>query len=186
MSEIRGLMINSRIDYLESLPDSGIYQRVMQRLPEAVRQNIGEQIFLTNMYPFQVLKELDAAIAEVLNSPLESIFRDIGKRSATRAVDQYFFNYIQSRQPQGFLAQIGNLYPHLCNFGEYFYQKSDQNSARIKLSYNEDIHKAYCWFVQSFLQNGVDMCGGKEVILKEVECEADDGESCRYEIHWQL
>lgn len=186
MSEIRGLMINSRIDYLESLPDSTVYQKVMQRLPESVRQNIGEQIFLTNLYPFQVLKELDAAMAEVLDSSIESLFRSMGKRSATRAVDQYFFNYMQSRNPHGFLSQITRLYPYLCNFGEYFYQKSDQTSARIRLSYNEDIHKPYCWFVQSFLQNGIEICGGKKVVLQEVECEADAGESCRYEVQWEI
>jgi uncharacterized protein (TIGR02265 family) len=184
MGDIRGLMIHSRLDYVENLPEKKQYQRVLQHLSEGVRQNIGEQVFLTNLYPFHILKEVDLAIGEILNEPLESIFRDIGKRSASLIMEQYFFNYVQAQNPQGFLSQIEKLYPSLCNLGQYFYQKSDQQSARLKFVYDEDIHKPFCWFIQTFLQTGIEICGGKNVILKEIQCEADNGESCMYEISW--
>jgi len=184
MSEIRGLMIHSRLDYVENLPDRKQYQQLLQHLGDGMRQSIGEQVFLTNSYPFSLLRELDKAIGEILNSPLEPIFRDIGKRSASLVLYQYFFNYVQSQNPHGFLAQIEKLYPYMCNFGQYFYQKTDQKSARIKFIYDEDIHKAYCWFIQAFLQTGIEICSGGKVLLKEMQCEADDGESCMYEISW--
>lgn len=184
MSDIRGLMIHSRLDYVENLPDRKHYQRLLQHLSEGMRQSIGEQVFLTNSYAFSLLKELDTAIGEILNTPMESIFRDIGRRSANLIMDQYFFNYAQSKNPQGFLSQIEKLYPYLCNLGQYFYQKTDQKSAHLKFSYDEDIHKPYCWFIQSFLQTGIEICSGEKVMLKEIQCEADDGESCMYEVSW--
>jgi uncharacterized protein (TIGR02265 family) len=184
MSDIKGLMIHSRLDYVENLPDRQQYQRLLQHLGDSVRQSIGEQVFLTNSYPFSLLKELDTAIGEILNSTPESIFRDIGKRSANLVLYQYFFNYVQSQNPHGFLAQIEKLYPYMCNLGQYFYQKTDQKSARLKFIYDADIHKPYCWFIQEFMQTGIEICCGGKVTLKEIQCEADDGESCMYEVSW--
>ncbi len=73
MSDIRGLMIHSRLDYVENLPDRKHYQQLLQHLGKGMRQSIGEQVFMTNSYPFSLLKELDKAIGEILNSPLETI-----------------------------------------------------------------------------------------------------------------
>ena len=184
MSDVRGLIIQSRLDYIEEIKDSNVYTKVMQKLSEPVRQAIGEQVFFTNLYPFYLLKDLDIAIVESLNESLESIFQDIGEKYAELIMDRYFYNYIESKSPQKFLAQMGNLYSYLWNFGKYSYEKSNNNSAKIEFEYDEDIHKAYCWFMQSFLNKGIAMCGGQSIELKEIQCEADDGDACIYDISW--
>lgn len=184
MSDIRGLVIQSRLSYLEKLSDNSKYQQVLQKLSKPVRNTIGEQVFLTNLYSFNLLKDLDIAIGETLKAPLESIFREIGAEYALLILDRYFYNYIHTKDSQKFLAQIGNLYPFLWNFGSYSYQKTDNNRATLKFEYDEDLHKPYCWFMQSFLQKGVEICGGKDVQLKEQECVSEDGASCIYLLSW--
>ncbi len=185
MSDIRGLVIQSRLDYLEKLPGSGVLKQVLQNLPDPVRQAVGEQVFLTNLYPFNVLRNLDDAIGDALETPPEQLFREIGRQFASLILDRYFYNYMQEKNPNGFLAQIDRLYPHLFQFGKYTYQKSDKLSANIHLEYDEDIHKSYCWFVQEFLVRGVEICGGTSVILAEKACEAEDADACQYSIGWK-
>ncbi len=186
MSDIRGLVIQSRLDYMEKTLDSKAYNHILQKLSESARQAVGEQVFLTNLYPFHLLRDLDVTIGESINQPLETIFREIGKRYAYSMVDRYFFNYIESKDPQKFLAQVEKLYPHLWNFGIYTYKKSNNHHATVQFDYDEDIHKTYCWFMQEFLKTGVEICGGKNVELEEPECEAEDGESCIYQIKWNV
>ncbi len=185
MSEIRGLIIQSRLDYIENLTQGNIFEKVKRKLSEPVRQAFGEQVFLTNLYPFTYLKELDLAIGEAMDLSLESIFTDIGVKSANLLLDRYFSNYVQGENPQGFLSQIEKLYSFLWNFGSYRYRKINDLSAELKFDFDEDIHKPYCWYLQSFLQRGVELCGGAKVHLREKMCEAEDGESCIYQIEWK-
>jgi len=181
MSDIRGLIIQSRLEYLEN---SGKYDQIMEKLLVQQRQAIGEQVFLTNLYPFQLLKDLDRILSETFDEPLETLFRDIGEKSADLFLDRYFYNYIQNRDPHGFLVQFERLYPFICGFGSYTYEKENQQSAIVKLAYDEDIHKTYCWFIQSLLKGGVEICGGKSVSILETQCEAENSPFCQYQISW--
>ncbi len=185
MSDIRGLVIQSRLEYIENMENGNIHAKVLQKLSDPARNAVGEQVFLTNLYPFHLLKDLDEAIGESLDVSLESIFRDIGQRTAPVVLDRYFFNYIQDHNPHGFLAQLARLYPYLWNFGKYFYSKSDNGNATVQLTYDEDIHKPYCWFMQALLKKGVEICGAQNAALQEVQCEAEDGESCLYHLSWK-
>jgi uncharacterized protein (TIGR02265 family) len=185
MSDIRGLIIQSRLEYIESLAESNTYGQVMQKLSEPARQAIGEQVFLTNLYPFYLLKDLDSAIGESLNIPLESIFRNIGEKHADVITDRYFYNYVESKAPHKYFKQLGTLYHNLWHFGKYAYKKINQKSVEIKFDYDEDIHKPYCWFINSFLEKGLVICGGKSIEISELQCEAEDGESCIYLLKWK-
>jgi uncharacterized protein (TIGR02265 family) len=185
MSDIRGLIIQSRMDYIENHFDNS-YAQVLKKLSEPVRHAIGEQVFLTNLYPFHLLRDLDAAIGESLPESLESIFSEIGQRYADLILDRYFYNYLEERNPHKFLEQLEKLYPYLWNFGQYSYKKSDNTEARIQFDYNEDVHKPYCWFVQYFLKRGIEICGGNSVEVQELKCEAEGEESCIYQIRWNL
>ena len=115
---------------------------------------------------------------------MKELFKEIGSKTALIMMDRYFFTYMQQKNPQGLLAQIERVYPYIWDFGKYSYEKAGNTKADIKFDYDEDIHKSYCWFIQSFLESSVNLCGGKSVKIDEVECEAEDGESCRYSITW--
>lgn len=184
MSDIRGLIFQSRLDYIEAKDNGKVYHKVFQKLSEPVRQSVGEQVFPTNLYPFRQLRDLDMAIGESIDQPLEVIFREIGSQFAQKTLDRYFYNYLESRDPQKFLAQIENLYGYLWDFGKYSYQKNKADSATVRFDYEEDIHKPYCWFMQEFLRKGVRLCGGTDVTLEEKDCEAESGDSCTYLISW--
>ncbi|MFZ0389909.1 MAG: TIGR02265 family protein [Calditrichia bacterium] len=184
MGEIRGLLIQSRLDYLENLKDKP-FSRVMQKLPESARQAVGEQVFTTNLYPFQLLQELDSAIAGSTEIPQEQVFREMGRNYASTIMNRYFFNYMEAANPQKFLAQLGNLYNYLWNFGSLKYQKQDPNSANVEFTYDQEVHKGYCWFMQQLLTEGLKMCGAKQVEIQETVCSSDDGDTCRYQIKWQ-
>ena len=184
MSDIRGLIIQSRLDYLEKINNKDAYNQILKRLSEPVRNAVGEQVFMSNLYPFHLLKDLDLAIGESFKKPLESIFKDIGENYAILILDRYFYNSVDGQDPQKFLLHLENLYSYLWTFGQFSFKKKKNQEAVIKFDYDEDIHKAYCWFMQSFLKKGIQICGGKSVKIKEEICEAEGNESCMLKVSW--
>jgi uncharacterized protein (TIGR02265 family) len=185
MSEIRGLIIQTRMDYLEKTKIQLVHKKVLDKLPESTRFAIGEQIFLTNLYPFRFLNELDQAIDETMEQPSEIIFRDIGNHCAHTILDRYFYNYIESKDPQKFLAQISHLYAKLWNFGTYSLNTFTENDVEVVYSYQEKIHSQYCLYLEAFLKTGVELCGGKNVSIIELDCKGKECFSCRFRLTWE-
>ncbi len=187
MSEIRGLILQSRFEFLEEKIGSQAIRLLLEKLSPASKQIIEEQIFPVNKYPFQLLKEIDSVIPQIISEPLEKIFRDMGKYFSPIIVDKYFYNYIESRNPAGFLHHMEKLYFYLWDFGQYNCTPSAKNNNEydVHLNYEIDIHKPYCWFMQAFLTQGVEICGASNVTLKEIKCEAENDEECLYRIKWK-
>ncbi|NOX38273.1 MAG: TIGR02265 family protein [Calditrichaeota bacterium] len=185
MRDVRGLVLLSRIEFLENELDGNAMKQLADMLSPQTREMVTEQIFPVNRYPFSVLKEIDQVIPQLVSLPLEELFRKIGTHFAPIIVDRYFYNYMVAHQPDKFLVQFKNLYLHLWGFGEYAYDFQDRHRVTLSFEYEEDIHKPYCWFVQAFFTESIQLCGGKQVVLNEMECDAENGERCVYKINWQ-
>ncbi|GAB4336291.1 MAG: hypothetical protein Kow0037_17340 [Calditrichia bacterium] len=185
MSEIRGLVLESRVEYVETRHGRNVWVNIVKSLPEPIGQAVGEQVFISNLYPFYLLKELDNAIGEVIQEPLEKLFKEIGAFHAGKIMDRYFFNYLDKRNPAGMLRQIKNLYGTLWNIGTCEVEENDSKNFTLSFHYKEDIYKSYCWFMQGFLSTSVEMCGGKAVRLSEGKCGAMDEDVCEYHLQWK-
>lgn len=185
MSEIRGLIIQSRMDYLESIAKNHFYKQVFKKLPEPTQHVIGEQIFLTNMYPFHFLKEIDTIIAKTVNKSQKEIFKEMGELFSQKFLDRYFFNYLESQTPQKFLAQLANLYAYLWNLGKYNYQKISDRGALVNFRGEEKVYKDYCLFLGAFLKKGIELCGGKNVQIIEKDCGNEECPACGFEVTWE-
>ncbi len=185
MRDVRGLILLSRYDFLESELDGNALKQLSEMLSPRTREMVTEQIFPVNRYPFSVLKEIDQIIPQMVSLPLEKLFRQIGKNFAAVIVDRYFYNYRVAHQPDKFLVQFKNLYHHLWGVGAFEYNFQDRNHVTLTFEYEEDIHKPYCWFLQEFFRESIRLCGATEVWLKELECDAENGEKCRYKISWR-
>ena len=76
---------------MEKINNKDAYNQILKRLSEPVRNAVGEQVFMSNLYPFHLLKDLDLAIGESFKKPLESIFKDIGENYAILILDRLSF-----------------------------------------------------------------------------------------------
>jgi len=187
MSEIRGIILQSRFEYLEEKIGHQAIKKLLEKLSPASKQIIEEQIFPVNKYPFQLLKDIDEVIPQIISEPLEKIFRDIGTNYSPKIVDKYFYNFIESQNPGGFLCHIEKLYFYLWDFGQYDCTSvgNNPNSFQIDLEYEIDIHKPYCWFMQELLKRGTEICGASSPALSELKCAAENADKCLYQIKWE-
>ncbi len=186
MKNIKGLIIQFRLEFIEERLGADAFKNFIHSLSLPTQEILRSPVLPSSSYSFSILKEIDERLPQVIDKPLEPLFREIGAYSAPKIVDRYFYNYVSSREPRKFLFQYQRLYPILWGFGKVTVEESAQQDHQfdVSFSYEQDIHKPYCWFMQSFLEHAVRFVGAPSVTLIERECDAENGERCWYQIQW--
>ena len=185
MSGIRGVVFHSRLDYIQKHLDAIAFKKAGEGLSSQARQIIFDQIFMVNIYPFSVLKELDQILPRVSKLPGEKLFREMGREFAHSILDRYFFNYIESQKPHKFLAQFQKLYDNLWALGRYEVRVEENQKAQVTLTCEEEVYPEYTWFMEEFLKTAVEICNGKSVTVKRLPEAASTEESQVFSISWK-
>ncbi len=184
MSQIKGLIIQSRLSYIENYLDNTDLRAINEKLSPSVNQILLEQVFRVNKYPFSLLKELDDALSRVVSESPQQLFSRVGADFAEVLLDRYFFNYVEAKKPQKLLAQLGRLYDKLWGFGHYEFRAEKDHEAEIQISYDEEVHEAYVWFMEAFLTASVEICTGKKAVLNKVKSEGQNAYNYVCHIGW--
>lgn len=185
MSSIRGLIFHSRLDYIDKYIDAATFKKNGEKLSPQARQVLFDQVFLVNKYPFEMLKELDKILPEIAAEAPEPLFRKIGRDFAKTILDRYFFNYVEAQKPHKFLQQFQRLYPNLWDFGRYELISGETQKVQVRLTYEEEVHPEYHWFMEEFFKAGVEICSGKHVTVNRVSNNTGSEESQVYQISWR-
>ncbi len=186
MKNIKGLIIQLRLEYLENKLGPDAFKKFVHSLSPPTQEILRSPVLPSSTYSFSILKEIDEKLPQVIDKPLETLFREIGAFAAPIIVDRYFYNYISTQDVERFLIQFQRLYPILWGFGNVDGEKDPDNTSAFQLIfvYEQDIHKPYCWSMQSFLETAVQLVGSKKAHLIEKECDAENGDKCWYHIQW--
>ncbi len=186
MKNIKGLIIQLRMEFLEERIGVDAIKGFLGLLSMPAQEILRSPVLPSSGYSFSILRELDEKLPQVIDMPLENLFREIGNYSAPKIVDRYFYNYVENRQPARFLEQFQRLYPILWGFGSVqVFPAEDEGGYYVQFFYEQDIHKPYCWFMQNVLTRSISIVGGESVVLNEKECDAENGEKCWYHIRWK-
>ncbi len=186
MKTIKGLIVQLRLDYLEEHLDPEGYKRFLGALSPHTQEVLKTPVPPSNSYSFSIIQEIDEKLPQFIDLPLEALFRDIGRHAAPKIVDRYFYNYVETREAKKFLEQFQRLYPILWGFGTVTAKAVDSHPVvfDIQFFYDQDIHKPYCWFMQSFLESALSLFEKDHIQLTEKECDAENGDKCWYRIQW--
>ncbi len=185
MSEIRGLIFHSRLDYLQKHWNGSSLKKLGESLSLSTRQLISDQIFWVNTYPFEALKEFDLALGRAAGQPEAELYSDIGREFAVALVERYFYNYVEAGAPSKFLLQFQRLYSYLWGFGELEVHLEEQHKAELSFTFDEEIPDSFRFFLEAFLARALEICGAKEVSLNR-EPDFNTGEDhLVYHLSWR-
>lgn len=181
MADIRGLILLSRLDYVERHIDGAAFKSAAEALPEAARQVLLDQVFMVNDYPFEWLRALDGVLTTASELDETALFEAVGRQFAAMLLDRYFFNYIETRQPGRYLAQLQRHYPRLWGFGRMEFHSHSRGEGTIDLVYPEPVHAAHTIFMATFLKEGMVICGASDIVLEPSD---SSGEHRHYVVRW--
>jgi hypothetical protein len=183
MTLIKGLVLLSRFDYLESKYGTALYHDFLNMISTPENDFSKQPVDTANLYPDDLLVTIDRKLLELhFKNDLEE-FRRLGEWNAQNLMPKYFQLYLSERQPVDFLEQYARLRGMMIGSGETRVIPVDKKTVYFSTHYGQPIPRNICLSEQGFISAGLRMCGVKKVQLLEESC-ASEAESfeCKFKV----
>ena len=181
MSGIKGLVILTRFDYIESAFGRNKLKEITGKVISGNESPLNQPIGISKDYPEILLGTLDNLITSELLNNEESGFLDIGYWNARHLMPRYFQIYIDDKNPDDFLKQMARLRDILIGLGEMTIADMGKKSYVIHINYGQAFMESVRLSELGFLVEGCRLCGAKSVKWDEI---GKTDISVEYQISW--
>ena len=183
--KIKGFILHSRKDFVIEHFGDEAWNRVLEASPENHREILGDTLLTANWYDFEIGKQLDLTIVDVLGEGAKQVFEDIGAQSAKRNLTGIHASFLEGSDPQTFLKKAGMIYKFYYNVGHRDYEETSSTSG-VLTTYDADTYSVPdCLTVIGWYKEALKMCGAKNVEIEEETCRALGGDCCKYKVSWE-
>jgi len=184
--KIKGLVLHARKEFVKEHFGEGAWGKVLDALPSQDQELLKGTIFAVSWYPFETGERLDQAIVDVLGGGDESIFEEIGAKSAQRSLAKEHRSFLTPGDPQSFMKKANTIYNFYYNTGYREYKATGPNSGVMTTYEAETFSAVDCLTVIGWYKEALSLCGAKRVEAVEEECRAKGGSCCRYRFQWVM
>jgi uncharacterized protein (TIGR02265 family) len=183
--KIKGSVLRSRLAMVEELAPEGGRDRVLARLTPEERDTLGA-LLASSWYPFELGRNLDAAIVNELGGGRAAFFEKLGEASAQKNLGEggVHRRFLEKGDPHAFLAKTPLIYSFYYDQGRREYEKVGETEAVLTTHEAETFSAPDCATVVGWYRRALEMCGAERIRVVEEECRAKGGAVCRYRITW--
>lgn len=184
MGTIKGLVLLSRMEYLDNKYGEEEYKKFLKKISTPEENYERRPIDGSNNYQESTLTKIDEILLEDYFKGDINKFINIGKWNAQKLMHKYFNLYLEEQKPGNFLFQYNRLRPFLIGSGAMQIKTLKENSYKIIIDYEQTIPRSVCLSEQGFISEGIEMCGGNNLEIIEFECASTPPEFiCSYQIN---
>jgi hypothetical protein len=173
MSQIKGLVLLSRFDYLDYKKGLNTLKEFLKKISTPEANFVRQPVIGANFYPENILVKVDDVLLNEYFAGDVEEFRIMGAWTAHGIISRYFNIYLEEHKPLDFLAQFARLRDALVGSGDMTVTVHGTNSADVTIDYGQPVPRSICLSEQGFIAEGLRLCGAKEVLVEVVSSAAD-------------
>jgi uncharacterized protein (TIGR02265 family) len=167
----------------KEIGDEGL-SRVIEKLPEEDQKIIGRLVAVA-WVDFDIGKRLDEAIVKTIGGGSTQFFERLGEASAEVNLATLHSAFLTDNDPQAFLAKAPQIYRLYYDVGWREYEQTGEREGVLTTHEAETFSRTDCLTVIGWYRRALELCGAKNVVIREEECRATGGGACRYRVRWQ-
>jgi hypothetical protein len=187
MPPIRGLVLMSRLEYLERRFGTETHRNFLKKISTENLNFIKQPLEGAMSYPDTILGTIDQLLFEDFFDRDAGQFKELGKWSAENFMYRFFSQYVDERKPVEFLSQYGRLRYYLIGAGEMLLQPVSADRLNLSIDYGQKIPKSVCLSEQGFIEGGLEQCGAKQVVLREDSCASTSEDfTCHFSVRFKI
>ena len=180
---VKGAALKSRRAYVEET--GGSWEAVLEALSPEDRKTLSSGVLASSWYPYELNDRLDRAIAQTLGGGDMKIFEEIGRWSAIKNLGGSHKAFLRLDDPQAFLALAPQIYRFYYDVGTRTYEPTGATSGVLTTRDAETTSEADCRTVIGWYREALQMCGAREVEIRETSCRSRGDDVCTYEVRWR-
>jgi uncharacterized protein (TIGR02265 family) len=183
--KIKGSVLRSRLALVDEIAPDGGRARVLARLSPGDQEILGT-LLASSWYPFEVGRNLDAAIVDELGGGRAAFFEKLGEGSAEKNLGEggVHRQFLVVGDPHAFLDKAPLVYSFYYDQGHRDYEKVGDTEAVLTTHDAETFSAPDCATVVGWYRKALEMVGVDNPRVVEEECRAKGGDVCRYRLTW--
>ncbi len=186
MPSIRGLVLMSRLEYLEKKYGAEEYREFLKKISTDEINFLCQPLDGALIYPDSLLATIDQILLhDYLNNDIEE-FKSLGKWGAENFMFRFFSQYVDEAEPLNFLSQYRRLRDYLIGSGEMKIHPIDNKHLTFSIDYGQQIPKSVCLSEQGFIEGGMEQCGAENVRIVETACASEsENFTCQFDVKFE-
>jgi hypothetical protein len=180
---IKGVVLESRVAFLEERGGRRLVERVVARLTDEDRRVLSSVLLPVGWYDFEINERLDLAIARELGSG-DAVFKQLGEHSARMNLGSSHRTFVRSYDPHGLLKQSAAILRLYYDTGRRTYEKLGDKKAVLRTYDCKSFSRPDCLTNLGWHEEAIRLCGGRSPRIVEVTCRAQGGAICDYQCEW--
>ena len=181
--KIKGSILKSRLEFVrQAIGDNGLAE-VLGSLSEEDQSLLGRLVTVA-WVDFELGQRLDNAIVKAMGGGSTRFFERLGEASAEVNLTTLHSAFMSEGDPQAFLAKAPQIYRVYYDVGWREYEQTGEREGILTTHEAETFSTTDCLTVIGWYRKALEMCGAKNVIIREETCRATGGDVCRYRVSW--
>lgn len=180
---VKGTMVEAHLAWAESR-FTDARARLEPRLDPACVAFVKTKLLATDWIPLRCLVGIDRGIAALVGGNAESVFRQLGRHSATLNLGGVYKGFV-AEEPHRFFEKTALLHGRFQNFGRSAYERTSERSGRLLIDGYEEYSPVFCMGSVGYCEGALEMMRVPgPASAKEVACQCAGDPACIYELAW--
>ncbi len=181
--QVKGNILKARIAFVKERFGEAGWAKVLGALPAADQKTL-KGVANVAWYDFDLGARLDDAIVSAVAGGDTQVFEQMGRASARENLTGVHATFLQSRDPQKFMAKAGIIYNFYYDKGRRTWEPTGPTSGLLTTYDSETFSAADCATVIGWHKEALAMLGAKNIRIAEETCRSRGDDACRYKVSW--
>lgn len=181
-AQVKGTKITSKLTFLRQEYGEEIVEQVTAALPEEDRARLRVVLDL-GWYPQELYGRLLRSIQEVAGDGDPRILERIGYHTAEHQAANAYKVYFKVGDPVKLLEQMVPMHAQLNDPGEMRLERLGDTQVRMVVTAPRSTREG-CRVAKAFYRRSLELCGAKQVRVRESHCSARQSDRCEFDIQW--
>ncbi len=163
--------------------DTGLKRLIAQCSPE-LREGIERGFSKAAWYPFEQFVELNLVIDRLFGTGDMGLVKQLGRYGADANLTTIYRLFFKVGSVQWILGRSVRLWSAHYDSGFLEVATRGPKAAVLRIRGFATPHQAHCLSVAGWAERSIELSGGKDVALDELDCRARGGARCRMRVRW--
>ena len=183
IAAVKGTMAEAHLAWAESR-FSDARARLLPRLEPECVAIVKSKLLATDWIPLRCLVGIDRAIAALVGGDAESVFRQLGRYSATLNLGGVYKSFV-AEEPHRFFEKMTLLHGRFQNFGRSAYEKTSERSGHVRIDGYEEYSPVFCMGSVGYCEGALEMMRVPgPASVREAACQCAGDPACIFDLAW--
>ena len=181
---MKGSALTSRLLWVSLNHGEAGTARLAEAASPTLRAVVRQGASRATWYPFDMFVELNQKIDAVFGKGDLALVKELGRYGADANLTTIYRLFYKVGTVQWILSRASRLWGMHYDAGRMIVRAPGGREVELEIMDYDTPHAVHCLSVEGWIERSVELSGGKDVVLDELDCRARGGARCRMRVRW--